>query len=84
MNIAFIPARFSQVAFAFYMAGIMAFLMSVVLVAVNTGLDVGFWARVARSYCVAMPIAFCCVLMVRPVVVRLLALTVKPSGDGDR
>lgn len=74
---AIIPARFAMVMFSFYMAAIMAFLMSICLVAINTGMNDGFIWRVIKSYGVAMPIAFCCVLLVRPLVVKLVSWTVK-------
>lgn len=65
---AVIPARFAHIAFAFYMAGIMAFLMSIILVWINTGWDDGFFDRVLHSYVISMPFAGCCVIMVRPLV----------------
>lgn len=78
---AFIPARFLNIAFAFYMAGIMAFLMSICLVLVNTGWQGDVIGRIFKSYIVAMPIAFISVMFVRPVVVKLIALTVKPPQN---
>ena len=63
--------------FAFYMAGIMAFLMSIILVWINTGWDDGFFDRVLHSYVITMPIAGCCVIMVRPLVQKLINFTVK-------
>lgn len=74
-----IPARYTPLAFAFYMAGIMALLMSFVIVAINGGIGHHYIANVFHAYSMAMPVAFCCVLMVRPVVVKLVALTVAPS-----
>ena len=74
---AVIPARFAHIAFAFYMAGIMAFLMSIILVWINTGWDDGFFDRVLHSYVITMPIAGCCVIMVQPLVQKLINFTVK-------
>ncbi|RYF01189.1 MAG: DUF2798 domain-containing protein [Comamonadaceae bacterium] len=68
--------RFAPVVFAFYMAGIMAFLMTCVIVAASSGIDAGYFQRVMRAYALAMPVAFCCVMMVRPLVGRLVAATV--------
>jgi Protein of unknown function (DUF2798) len=68
-----IPKRFMPLAFAFYMAGIMAFLMSAVIVAASTGVANNYIRRVLSANAVAMPVAFVCVLGVRPVVVRLTA-----------
>lgn len=76
---AFIPTRLAPYAFAFYMSGIMAFLMSVCLVAINTGFQGDFVFRVLKSYIVAFPVAFFCVVVVRPVVTKLIELTVKKA-----
>lgn len=72
-----LPARFTPIAFAFFMSGIMAFLMSLVIVAANTGIHSGYINRVLHAYRLAMPIAFICVLLVRPIVLKLVALTVE-------
>lgn len=73
----FISKKYTPFVFAFYMAGIMAFLMSAVLVAVNTGVGGNYVVRVLGAYLVAFPIAFCCVIFVRPLVVRLVEWTMK-------
>ena len=64
-------------AFAFYMATIIAFLMCLVLTAINTGIDAHFLLRALKAYVVAMPVAFVCVVFVRPLVLRLVAMTVE-------
>ena len=46
----FIPAKFTPIVFAFYMSGIMAFLMSAVLVAMNTGFGGDYFTRGHRPY----------------------------------
>lgn len=74
-----IPRRFTPVVFAFYMAAIMAFLMCAVIVGINAGIGPGYWAHVFGTYLIAMPAAFFCVLLVRPVVMRLVAATVQPA-----
>ncbi|ADI28580.1 DUF2798 domain-containing protein [Methylotenera versatilis] len=74
-----IPKRFTPYVFAFFMAGIMAFLMSMVIVAASSGVEDGYPLRVIHSYALAMPVAFFCVLIVRPVVVHLVALFVRPN-----
>lgn len=71
------PKRFMPLAFAFYMAGIMALLMSAVIVAASTGVANGYLGRVLRAYALAMPVAFVCALCVRPVAQRLTAATVQ-------
>ncbi|MBP7647683.1 MAG: DUF2798 domain-containing protein, partial [Comamonas sp.] len=40
----------------------------------------GYIAQVFKAYVVAMPVAFFCVLIVRPVVMRLVAMTVDVPG----
>ena len=44
---------------------------------INTGLGAGYLQRVLRSYMFAMPVAFCCVMLVRPLVGRMVAATVE-------
>lgn len=72
-----LPAKLSPVAFAFFMSGIMAFLMCLVITATNRGLSDGYLGAVLDAYRLAMPVAFVCVMGVRPVVVRLVKLTVR-------
>jgi hypothetical protein len=72
-----LPKRYAPVAFAFFMAGIMALLMCCVIVAADTGFGPGYLRRVLGSYALAMPVAFCCVMGVRPLVLRLVAATVQ-------
>lgn len=64
--------------FAFYMSAIMAFLMSLVITAANSGIDVNYLSNALSAYRLAMPVAFLCILVVRPVVVRLVSVTVLP------
>ena len=75
-NLARIPARYTPLVFAFFMAGIMAMLMCFVIVGANSGLSTGYLLRVLHAYALAMPVAFICVLIVRPVVMKLVSLTV--------
>ena len=74
-------SRYTAVVFAFYMASIMALLMCGVIVAFNQGLTEDFLSRVVRAYIVAMPVAFVCVLFVRPLVMKLVALTVDETRN---
>ncbi|MDO4223769.1 MAG: DUF2798 domain-containing protein [Acinetobacter sp.] len=76
-KLAVIPAKYTPIVFSFFMAGIMAFLMSICLVAFNTGLHGNFFERVLHSYIIAMPVAFLCVLLVRPIVMKLVSIFVK-------
>jgi uncharacterized membrane protein len=74
-----IPNKYTPYVFAFLMAGIMAFLMSMVIVAANSGLQAGYLFRVLHAYALAMPIAFICVLIVRPIVMYLVQQLVDPA-----
>lgn len=71
-----VPARFAPVAFAFFMSVLVAFLISLAVTAVNHGLRDGYLLRVLSSYAAAWPVAFISVLAVRPLVLKLVALTV--------
>jgi hypothetical protein len=71
-----LPHKFSSIAFAAYMAGIIAFVMSAVLTALGSGLGDGYIWRVLRSYAVAFPVAFICVVIFRPLIVYLVKKTV--------
>jgi hypothetical protein len=71
------PKRTSPYIFALYMATIMAFLMSLVITLVEFGMGPHYMGNVMNAYQVAMPAAFVCILLVRPVVIRLVAWTVQ-------
>lgn len=72
-----LPAKAAPVAFAFFMSGIMAMLMCLVITAANRGLSDGYLQAVLQAYSLAMPVAFVCVMAVRPVVMALVKLTVR-------
>ena len=76
-----LPARYSPVVFAFFMSAIMAFLMCLVITAANNSLTRSYLLHeylvgVLHAYKLAMPVAFICVLAVRPIVLKLVALCV--------
>lgn len=71
--------RTAPVVFAFFMAGIMALLMCATIASVNGGITADLPRRTLEAYTVAMPVAFICVMLVRPVVVRIVALLVHPA-----
>ena len=77
-----LPYKFSSLAFAFYMATIIAFVMCLLLTAINTGVDTQFIQRVLSTYVIAMPVAFACVVLVRPLVLYLVSKTVATNA-GD-
>jgi len=70
------PTRATPYVFALYMAIIMAFLMCLVITIAEFGVDEHYMENVMNAYRVAMPTAFVCVLVVRPVVARFVAWTV--------
>lgn len=72
-----LPRRLTPYVFALYMATIMAFLMCLVITFAEFGVDEHYIEKVMNAYRVAMPSAFGCVLIVRPIVVRLVAWTVR-------
>ncbi|RYZ95880.1 MAG: DUF2798 domain-containing protein [Moraxellaceae bacterium] len=80
LNPAFIgklPVRYTPFVFAFFMATIMAFLMCLVITAAGNSVGEDYFPKVIHAYKLAMPVAFVCILMVRPMVVRLVSLCVK-------
>ncbi|QJD58367.1 DUF2798 domain-containing protein [Pseudomonas sp. gcc21] len=72
-----LPLRFTPFVVAFYMSGIMAFLMCLVITAANAGIGEGYIGQVWQAYKLAMPSAFFCILAVRPLVIRLVECTVR-------
>lgn len=75
-----LPPRFIPIVFAFFMAAIMAFLMCSVIVAANAGITGTYHWQVLHAYSLAMPVAFLCVLMVRPLVLRIVGLICHMPG----
>ncbi|PJY97853.1 DUF2798 domain-containing protein [Pseudomonas donghuensis] len=71
--------RATPYVFAFYMSAIMALLMCFVITAANAGIDEQYLGNVLKAYQLAMPVAFACVLVVRPIVLKLVAWTVHAS-----
>lgn len=71
-----LPKGLTPYVFAFYMSGIMALLMCSVIVG-SRGIGKNYLGDVFHAYLLAMPVAFVCVILVRPVVLRLVAATVR-------
>lgn len=71
-----IPSKFAPLMFALYMALMMGLLMCSVIVAVQSGFGPHYVRNVLKAYAVAVPVAFCCILFVRPIAARLVAKTV--------
>lgn len=71
--------RATPYVFAFYMSSIMAMLMCFVITAANSGVGEHYLSNVLKAYQLAMPVAFACVLVVRPIVIKLVSLTVQPG-----
>lgn len=72
-----LPKHTMPYVFALYMAIIMAFLMSLVITFAEFGWGPHYMENVMNAYQIAMPAAFFCILAVRPVVIRLVGLTVR-------
>ena len=73
-----LSSRATPYVFALYMATIMAFLMSLVITAANSGIDNDYLSNALHAYQLALPVAFLCILVVRPIVIKLVAMTVHP------
>lgn len=71
-----LPKFLAPYVFALYMAIVMSFLMSMVITFTEFGYDSNYLRNVMSAYRVAMPAAFICILIVRPLVARLVALSV--------
>ncbi|NWD74948.1 DUF2798 domain-containing protein [Pseudomonas gingeri] len=71
------PKHTAPYLFALYMATIMAFLMCLVITVAEFGMNEHYLENVMSAYRVAMPSAFICVLIVRPIVARLVSWTVR-------
>lgn len=79
-----LPHKYTSIAFAIYMAGIIAFVMSAVLTTLASGLSQGYIFRVLSAYLAAFPVAFICVMVFRPLVLFLVKKTVQgPTSDPD-
>lgn len=71
-----LPKRFERLVLAFFMAGVMVFVISGSLTALNTGIDRTLPLRWLRLFGVAFPIAFPTAFVVTPYVRRLTARVV--------
>ena len=76
-NIRKLPARYTPIVFAFFMSAIMALLMCFVITAASNSLNNDYLPKVLHAYKLAMPVAFVCILIVRPMVIRLVSLCVR-------
>jgi hypothetical protein len=52
--------------------------MSFVITAANSGIENDYLSNALHAYKLAMPVAFLCILVVRPIVLKLVSLTVHP------
>lgn len=66
-----LPARHTPIVFAVLMSCVMAFIVTCVVTAVNTGLAGDFGARWMKAFIIAWPVAGSCILLFRPRVQRL-------------
>ncbi len=74
-----LPARYTPLLFAFYMSGIMALLMTLLITALQRGFSNDYLSQVWQAYQVAMPCAFSAILFVRPLVMRLVKYSIQPE-----
>ena len=71
-----IPAKYTPLVFAFWMAFFMSLLMSGMITAVNTGMDAGYWGRWLHAWTIALPAAFIVALASRPLVQKMVSVCV--------
>ena len=72
-----LPKKYAGMLFSFYASAIMVLIVSMVLVALHAGFNHEWFGRVLRSYIITWPIAFASLLAVRPLVVKLVACSVR-------
>lgn len=69
--------RYATLASMVYMSMIMSLFMSLLITAVNSGLEGNFLLRVWHSYQLSVPCAVLCTIAVKPVVSWLVKTTVQ-------
>ncbi|TNG95154.1 DUF2798 domain-containing protein [Pasteurellaceae bacterium USgator11] len=72
----FIPAKYTALVTMIYMAALMGFVLSVVVVAINTGVGDGYVGRVVSSYFKVLPMSIISVIVIRPLALKLVRLTI--------
>jgi hypothetical protein len=75
-----LPKYLAPYVFALYMASVMSFLMCLIIIIAEFGVTDRYFTYVINAYRVAMPAAFVCILVVRPVVAKLVAMSVCSEG----
>lgn len=75
-----LPKPLAPYVFALYMATVMSLLMCLVITIAEFGFTDRYVENVMNAYRVAMPAAFACILLVRPIVAKLVALSVRSEG----
>ena len=71
-----LPKKYAGVLFSLYASAVMVLIVSAVLVALNTGIDVGYPLRLLKAYLITWPVAFASLLLVRPLVVKWVAASI--------
>ncbi|MCS4533379.1 DUF2798 domain-containing protein [Neisseria montereyensis] len=71
-----IPKKYTHIIFSFYTSAIMVFIVSSILTILNNGLS-NFLSHLFQAYIVAWPIAFLSLLAIKPLVSKLVNLTVE-------
>ena len=72
-----LPRKYAGVLFSLYTSAIMVLIVSMILVGINAGFNSEWFGRVLRSYAITWPVAFPSLLAVRPVVVKLVARSIR-------
>jgi hypothetical protein len=75
-----LPKYLAPYVFALYMALVMSFLMCLVITIAEFGITDDYFTNVVHAYRVALPAAFICILVVRPIVAKLVALSVRSQA----
>jgi Protein of unknown function (DUF2798) len=72
-----LPPRFTPLVLSFWMSLLMAGLMSLIVTAINTGIDPGLLQRWGGAFIRVWPIAFVALFLLRPLAMRLTAWLVE-------
>ncbi len=75
-----LPKSLGPYVFALYMATIMSFLMCLIITWTEFGFGEDYFGKVMNAYRVAMPAAFLCILVVRPLVGHLVTWSIRVEG----
>jgi Protein of unknown function (DUF2798) len=72
-----LPKKFTPLVVAFFMSFFMSAFMSGVITLINTGFNDGYFLRWGQAWILALPAAFFVAYAARPLVMKMVALTVE-------